>query len=119
MSTPEQRRLLRSHHEEFWRVAAERKRIEDEHHDALRNESIPLRVRVALKMPPLPALPPYPEECRDMTCGAKTRTGTPCKRRDIYSNGRCKLHGGASTGPRTKRGKRKSARNGLRPKRTP
>lgn len=24
-------------------------------------------------------------------CGAKTRKGTPCKRRDIYGNGRCKL----------------------------
>ena len=32
------------------------------------------------------------------TCGAKTRDGTPC-RRPPGSNGRCRLHGGASTGP--------------------
>ena len=25
---------------------------------------------------------------------------TPCKRRDLYRSGRCKLHGGLSTGPR-------------------
>ncbi|MFB0613884.1 HGGxSTG domain-containing protein [Aurantiacibacter poecillastricola] len=54
----------------------------------------------------------FPPECRDMTCGARTRAGTPCKRRDLYRSGRCKLHGGLSTGPRTAKGKRRSARNG-------
>ncbi|WP_371823652.1 HGGxSTG domain-containing protein [Novosphingobium sp. CECT 9465] len=49
-----------------------------------------------------------------MECGATTRAGTPCKRRDIYRSGRCKLHGGLSTGPRTAKGKRRSARNGKR-----
>jgi len=44
---------------------------------------------------------PFPEECRDLRCGAKTRAGTPCKRRDLYASGRCKLHGGLSTGPKT------------------
>ena len=29
------------------------------------------------------------------TCGAKTRSGTPCKRAPRY-NGRCNLHGGKS-----------------------
>ena len=53
-------------------------------------------------------------------CGARTRAGTACKRRDVYSNGRCKLHGGLSTGPRTPEGKAKSARNGFKTKeRTP
>ena len=33
-------------------------------------------------------------------CGAKTRIGTPCRRRPISGKKRCKLHGGASTGPR-------------------
>ena len=56
----------------------------------------------------------FPPECRDMTCGARTRAGTPCKRRDLYRSGRCKLHGGLSTGPRTAKGKRRSARNGKR-----
>lgn len=31
-------------------------------------------------------------------CGAKTRAGTPCQRAPM-PNGRCYLHGGASTGP--------------------
>jgi len=47
-----------------------------------------------------------------MLCGAKTRKGTPCKRSDIYANGRCKFHGGLSTGPQTAEGKRKVAENG-------
>jgi hypothetical protein len=45
------------------------------------------------------------------TCGAKTRAGTPCKRRDIYSSGRCRMHGGLSTGPKTPEGKAKVAIN--------
>jgi hypothetical protein len=39
-----------------------------------------------------------------LTCGAKTRAGTACKRRDIQCNGRCRLHGGLSTGPKTAEG---------------
>ncbi|APR40017.1 HGGxSTG domain-containing protein [Paraburkholderia sp. SOS3] len=34
------------------------------------------------------------------TCGAKTRSGTPCKRAPMEGKRRCKLHGGASTGPK-------------------
>lgn len=44
---------------------------------------------------------PFPEECRDLRCGAKTRAETPCKRRDLYASGRCRLHGGLSTGPKS------------------
>ncbi|HAS6930309.1 hypothetical protein CFG65_09935 [Vibrio parahaemolyticus] len=44
-------------------------------------------------------------------CGAKTRAGTPCKRRGTKANGRCKLHGGGSTGPKTRTGKITSSRN--------
>ncbi|WP_370601056.1 HGGxSTG domain-containing protein [Pseudomonas nitroreducens] len=48
-----------------------------------------------------PPRPPFPEELRGLCCGARTRAGTPCKRRDLYASGRCnKLHGGMSTGPR-------------------
>lgn len=32
-------------------------------------------------------------------CGAKTRSGGLCKRKGNIRNGRCKHHGGASTGP--------------------
>jgi len=62
--------------------------------------------------------PMFPEICRDLTCGAKTRRGTPCQRRDLWGlNARCRLHGGLSTGPRTAEGKQRAALNGLRPKR--
>ena len=60
---------------------------------------------------PPPTRPEFPEECRGLTCGAKTRKGTPCKRKDIYLNGRCQLHGGLSTGPKTAAGKQRSAAN--------
>jgi hypothetical protein len=43
--------------------------------------------------------PVLPEICRGLTCGATTRRGTPCKHLDLYRSGRCKLHGGLSTGP--------------------
>jgi hypothetical protein len=36
-------------------------------------------------------------------CGAKTRRGTPCLC-PAMPNGRCRLHGGLSTGPRTAEG---------------
>jgi len=36
-------------------------------------------------------------------CGAKTRKGTPCQA-PAMANGRCRLHGGKSTGPRTPEG---------------
>ena len=45
-------------------------------------------------------------------CGAKCRDGTPCrapavwdKGRDRPVNGRCRMHGGLSTGPRTEEGR--------------
>ena len=37
-------------------------------------------------------------------CGAKTRLGTECQRPAYTHNGRCGLHGGASTGARTQEG---------------
>ena len=37
-------------------------------------------------------------------CGSKTRKGTACQRPARLPAGRCTLHGGASTGPRTKDG---------------
>lgn len=51
--------------------------------------------------------------------GAKTRAGTSCKRKDLYQNGRCRLHGGWSTGPKTPEGKAKAALNGFKKTRTP
>jgi len=37
-------------------------------------------------------------------CEARTRRGTLCQRPGNKINGRCRLHGGRSTGPRTKEG---------------
>ena len=47
---------------------------------------------------------------RGEKCGARTRHGTPCQCKAL-PNGRCKLHGGKSTGPKTPEGKRRSAAN--------
>lgn len=52
-----------------------------------------------------PVSEPMPEWMADMRCEATTRAGTPCKRKDIYRNGRCKYHGGMSTGTQTPEGK--------------
>ena len=64
----------------------------------------------AYRYPPPPRLMP-PADFSNMICGARTRAGTPCKRRDIYLSGRCKLHGGLSSGPKTEAGKVKASRN--------
>ncbi|MDZ7697626.1 MAG: HGGxSTG domain-containing protein [Deltaproteobacteria bacterium] len=40
---------------------------------------------------------------RALRCGAKTRKGTVCKA-PAMANGRCRLHGGKSTGPKTPEG---------------
>ncbi len=42
-------------------------------------------------------------------CGTKTRRGTPCQRPANKRSGRCRLHGGASSGPRTEQGRAKIA----------
>ena len=42
------------------------------------------------------------------TCGAKNRKGLPCQCKQLYPNGRCRFHGGPSTGPKTLEGKQRS-----------
>jgi hypothetical protein len=39
-------------------------------------------------------------------CGARTRRGTDCQRRAL-DNGRCRNHGGLSTGPKTAAGRQR------------
>ena len=53
------------------------------------------------------------------TCGAKTRKGTLCQAPPVWSkatdkakNGRCKMHGGLSTGAKTEAG-RQAIRDGV------
>jgi hypothetical protein len=51
-------------------------------------------------------------------CGARTRAGGQCKGRAVWDhendypvNGRCKLHGGLSTGPKSAEGRARSLAN--------
>lgn len=99
MSTPEQRRRLKAYCVEWDRVAELR------------------RLLSATQQPP--PWPELPAECVGMVCGGKgRRSGKPCQSTDLYPNGRCKWHGGASTGPKTAEGKERSQANLLRgPKR--
>lgn len=55
---------------------------------------------------------PRPPKAERPRCGAMTRKGTPCKAPAVWiagepepRNGRCRLHGGLSTGPRSEEGK--------------
>lgn len=114
-SDDERRRLLKAHSAEYDRIIREREQLMTQHWR--RADRYFEQTGLFLPWPVLPATPPYPEACQGLTCGAKTRAGTPCKLTSIYSNGRCKLHGGLSTGPRTKEGKRRAAQNGTMPKR--
>ena len=47
-------------------------------------------------------------------CGAKTRQGTGCQRPANKKNGRCRLHGGAITGPKTNEGRARISDANLR-----
>lgn len=46
----------------------------------------------------------FGDHWQGIRCGAKTRSGAKCRRPAYKVNFRCPLHGGASTGPRTKGG---------------
>ena len=40
-----------------------------------------------------------------LRCGAKTRSGTPCKNPAVRGKARCRFHGGRSTGAKTPEGR--------------
>lgn len=46
-------------------------------------------------------------------CGAKNRAGNPCGRRATPGKTRCNMHGGKSTGPKTREGKSRTANNAM------
>lgn len=112
----DKRKRLKAHYAEWDAVRAQRDAIErGEHEQGLQDFSLP--PRRGWSRAPMPSYPPFPEDLRGMACGARTRAGTPCKMTALFRNGRCKLHGGMSTGPRSNAGKKKSAANGSAPKR--
>ena len=47
-------------------------------------------------------------------CGATTRRGTPCAAPVVWGKGRCRLHGGCSTGPKTEAGRQAIAESNRR-----
>ena len=52
-----------------------------------------------------------PSYLRGLTCGANKRGGQTCRSTTLCANGRCKFHGGRSTGPRTPEGRAKALEN--------
>lgn len=108
------RRLHRAYYEACERHYAERERLETEGEAGALDHLMRTGVYPSAELPPLPA---FPEAIQGLTCGAKTRAGTPCKQLGLFLSGRCKLHGGMSTGPTSAEGKAKAAQNGAQPKR--
>jgi len=84
MSTPEKRKRLKAYYQECNKVYA---------------------ANAERGYRPAISAPSMSEDLRDLQCGAKTSSGTTCKQKAIYANGRCKWHGGCSTGPNTAEGK--------------
>ena len=108
----DRRRMLKAYWVEFTRVETLRLKIMNDKSEAERRAAF--FVHHGAWPPPLvlPSWPEFPLECRDMVCGGKgRRSKRPCQCKEIYSNGRCKWHGGASTGPKTAEGKARSQSN--------
>jgi hypothetical protein len=93
--------------------------------DEVRADLRLLRLR-GFDVPPLlgDELPPEPGATKrgvpgdytgddERLCNARTKRGRPCRSLAL-PNGRCRWHGGMSTGPRTAEGKRRAALNLLK-----
>lgn len=106
MSTPELRKRLKAWHVACDRVKALRRQIVEATQD---DEEARFEFFCDHGYAPpviFPDYPPFPPECEGMTCGAKAKSsGAPCKSTQIFRNGRCKFHGGPSTGPKSDEGK--------------
>jgi len=102
----ERRKLWRAHSHHCALVRSE---------NAARHERFVEAARSGHYRPAEPQIPNprFPDELRGLPCGARTRKGGRCKRTDLMSNGRCKFHGGLSTGPKTDTG-RQAGRANLR-----
>lgn len=56
-------------------------------------------------------VPKRPRFLKGLTCGARTQSGKPCRSTVLGPSGRCKYHGGASTGPQTPEGRKSALEN--------
>lgn len=113
ISHREKRRRLKAFWIEYHRVEALRRKILTDEAEAERRAEFFVDHGFLPPPPALPSFPEFPPECRDMVCGGKgrRRSGQPCQSKEIHANGRCKWHGGLSTGPKTVAGRAKSAAN--------
>lgn len=109
-STKEQRQRYKSYWAEVARVDAKRRQLEMEY--AAKAAEYIINYGMRPPRPQLPPLPGLPVDLQGLVCGGKSRrTDKPCQSREIFTNGRCKWHGGLCTGPKTAKGKAKSAQN--------
>lgn len=58
--------------------------------------------------PKRPAKKPPRKKRRTQICGARNRRGLPCQCKMLYRGGKCRFHGGLSTGAKTPEGKAKA-----------
>jgi hypothetical protein len=108
----DRRRLLKAYWLELAHVEARRLKIMNDKAEAKRRAAFFVDHGHWPPSVVLPSWPEFPLECRDMVCGGMgRRSGRPCQCKEIYANGRCKWHGGASTGPKTAEGKARSQSN--------
>jgi len=57
-------------------------------------------------------VPPRPRNAKGkLICGARNRRGLPCQSKLLFRGGRCKFHGGLSTGPKTRAGRERALAN--------
>lgn len=97
--------------------------VEDGHTPEVREHLRTLRARGVAVGPLLgDELDPEPGDTRrgipadydgsnPLLCNARTKSGKSCRAMGLPGSGRCRWHGGLSTGPRTAEGKVASARN--------
>ena len=56
-------------------------------------------------------IPRRPGYLHNLTCGARTQAGDPCRMTALFPNGRCIWHGGKSTGPTSAEGRASALEN--------
>ncbi len=76
------------------------------HHGVLEAVARPASTKTVPK--PVSPVTEARAKARLLRCCARTRSGSPCRRKPM-GNGRCRCHGGCSTGPKTPAGLKRIA----------